>query len=96
MQRLACLRLDRDDANAPGRAERGADPADEPAAADGDGDDIGVRRVLLDLEPDRAGARDHDRVVERMHERPAALGEQLSRRSNASAGPAASRSTVAP
>ena len=69
--------LDRDDANAPGRAERGDDAADEPAAADGDGDDVGVGRVLLDLEPDRAGARDHDRVVERMHERPAALGEQL-------------------
>ena len=77
MQGLARLRLDRDDANAPGRAERGDDPADEPAAADGDGDDVGVGRVLLDLEPDRAGARDHDRVVERMHERPAALGEQL-------------------
>ena len=70
-------------------AERSLDPGDQPAAADGDDDGVGVGRVLLDLEPDGAGARDHERIVERVHERAARLLDQTRRRrSNASPGSA--------
>ena len=53
---------------ASGRRSR-LDPGDEPAAADSDDDGVGVGRVLLDLESNRAGAGEHERVVERMDER---------------------------
>ena len=80
---------------APGVAERGEDAADEPAAADRDDDRVGVGRVLFDLEADGAGAGEHDRVVEGMDERaPGLLRPARARRSKASAGPSASRSTV--
>ena len=68
----AALRLDGDRC-ARGRRSRGGDPGDQPAAADGDDHGVGVGRVLLDLEPDGARAGDHDRVVERVHERAARL-----------------------
>jgi len=68
-------RPDRD--HAPCRTERGLEPGDEPAAADADDHCVGVRCVLLDLEPDRAGAGDHERVVERVHERATGLRDQV-------------------
>ena len=76
VQRLARLRLDGDDPDAAGGPERRNDTADQPTAADGDDHRVGIRRVLLDLEADRARAGDHDRVVERVDERAAGLLDQ--------------------
>ena len=58
--------LDADDADA-GRvpAERGGDARDEPAAADGDDHDLGLGRLLGELEADGALPGDDQRVVER-------------------------------
>ena len=70
------LRLDPDHADA-ARRDRRRDPGHEPASADGDDDDVRVGRVLEDLEPDRALARHHERVVERVDERRARLREVL-------------------
>ena len=75
VQRGARLRLDGDHAHV--RADGGLDARDQPAAADRDDDRVRVRRVLLDLEPDRPGACEHERVVERVDERPPRLLDQL-------------------
>ena len=52
----------------PARHAGGRDPGDETAAAAGDDDRVDAGHVLEDLEPDGAGAGDHDRIVERVHE----------------------------
>ena len=72
-------------------------PLDEPAAADRDDHDVELGQVLEDLERDRPLARDHRRVVERMHERAAGLARSARRsRSNDCVGSAASWSIAAP
>src|SRR5438874_2452781 len=60
-------------------AARAAAPAPSttpfaPAAADRQHDQLGVGRLLGELEPDRALTGDHDLVLERVHERGAGLG----------------------
>lgn len=74
-------RLDADD---PQRApllgrlllRRGGDAGDEPSAADRDDEGLDSRRLLEDLEADRALARDDVRMVVGRHEdRAGALGE---------------------
>jgi hypothetical protein len=49
--------------------ERERDARGEPAAPDRDEDRLGLGCLLRELEPDRALARDHARVLERVHER---------------------------
>ena len=67
--RVRPLRLDADDPRGwPPSLDRGSDATDEPAAADADHDDVHVRHVVDELEPDRPIARDHGRIVERMDE----------------------------
>ena len=67
-------RLHADDADArPQRAQHGRDPGGEPAAADRKQERRRVGHLLDELEPDRALARDHERVLERVHERRAGL-----------------------
>src|SRR5690606_33096324 len=69
--------LDADDADRrPERLDGGRDAGDEAAAPDRHDHDVGVGRVLEDLEADRALARDDVRIVERMDEREAALAPQ--------------------
>src|SRR5690606_16601822 len=78
-ERHACraLGLDTDDADrGPERLDGGRDAGDEAAAPDRHDDDVGVGRVLEDLEADRALARDDVRVVERVDEREAVLAAQ--------------------
>ena len=57
-------------------ADRRLDAADQPAAADGDDHGVDVGCVFLDLEADGALAGEHERVVERVHERPAGLFDE--------------------
>ena len=64
------LGLDRD--HAPVRRGR-RDPGDEPAAAGRHEDRLHVRRVLDQLERERSLTGHHERVVERMDERPTGL-----------------------
>ena len=71
---------------APGRRAAAVMPGDQPAPSDRDDDGVGVGRVLLDLEPDRPRAGDHERVVERVDERPSRLCRRTASRSKASAG----------
>ena len=66
-ERVRPLRLDRDDPDSCGNT-RGRDPGDETASAAGDDDGVDLRNVLEDLEPDGPGTRDHDGIVERVHE----------------------------
>ena len=66
-ERVRPLRLDGDDPDSCGNAG-GRDPGDETASAAGDDDGVDLRDVLEDLEPDGPGARDHDGIVERVHE----------------------------
>ncbi len=51
------------------RGDRRRDPGHEPASADGDDDDVRVRGVLEDLEPDGPLPGHHERIVEGMDER---------------------------
>ena len=53
--------------------ERGGRPRDQPPAADPDDDDVDLRQVLEDLEPDAAMAGDDGGVLERVDERQATL-----------------------
>ena len=53
--------------------ERRGNAGNQAAAADSDDDHVDIGQVLEDLEPDRAVAGDHLRVVERVDEREAAL-----------------------
>ena len=72
------LRLDAvDRAPRPALLDGRRDAADEPAAPDPDDDDVDVREVLDDLEPERPVAGDHVRIVERVGERQAALVADL-------------------
>ncbi len=59
------------------RLDRGADAADEAAAAHGHQHRVQVRHLLQQLEPDRALAGDDPRVVEGMDEDQPALGLDL-------------------
>ena len=74
MEGAGKLGLDRD--HAPAGADRGLDAGDQPAAADGDHDRVGTRDVLLELEPDRAGAGEDERVLVRVNEDAARLLDQ--------------------
>ena len=75
--RVRALRLDPvDPRRRPDLPDRGRDARDQPAATDRHDDDVDVRQVLEDLEPGRAVAGDQLRVVERVHERQAALGRE--------------------
>ena len=72
------LRLDGDDPRLrPKPLTAVATPGNQPAAADRDDDDVGVRHVLDELEPDRPLPGDHVRVVERVDERAACLLDEL-------------------
>src|SRR5262249_59020235 len=64
--------LDREDAG-PGKEllDSRGDAGEEPAAADRDDDRVGVSRIFGDLETDRAGPGENDRIVEGMDERQA-------------------------
>ena len=61
----------------PRAATAAAIPAMSPPPPTGNDDRVDAGRVLEDLEPDRALAGDHERVVERVDERRARLGEVL-------------------
>ena len=61
------------------RLERHRDARDQPAAADRHDDDVGLRKVLVDLQPHRPLARDELRIIERMDVGVAALGDELLR-----------------
>ena len=74
MHRGRALGLDRD--HAPVGRRRG-DAGDEPAPACRHEDRLDLRRVLEQLERERSLAGDDERVVERMHERPAGLADVL-------------------
>ncbi len=52
------------------RCERARDPGEEAAAAPGHEHDVGVGRVLGELEADRAVPRHHPLVLHRVHEQP--------------------------
>ena len=80
VERLARLRLDRDHADRAVLAERGDDARDQAAAADRDDHRVGVGCVLLDLERERPGAGEDERVLVRVDERAAGLLGQLVRR----------------
>ena len=58
-------------------ARRRGDPGDQAAAADGDDEGVDLRLLRQHLEADRALAGDDRRVVEGMHQRVAALGDEL-------------------
>ena len=92
MHRGRALRLDGDDAPVGGRGDAG----DETAAADRDHDRLHLRHVLQQLERHRSLSRDHEWVVERVHERATALGDQLLQAGERRCRPTASRSTTAP
>src|SRR5207245_503931 len=67
-------RLHADDADAPlDRPQREADPRAQAAAADWNEHGLDVRKLLRELEPERSLAGDHDLVLERVHERGAAV-----------------------
>ena len=74
VHRRRALRLDRDDAPV---GRRGGDSGDEAAAARRHEDRLDLGRVLEQLERQGALAGDHERVVERVHERPARLADVL-------------------
>ena len=82
--RRAGLDLDADDAHlGPRLLDDAGDPADQPAAAEGDDHRGEVRDVLEQLQAQRRLAGDHVRVVERMDERGAGLGRALARERDA-------------
>ena len=72
VQRRTGLGLDAHDADVPAEPRR--DPGDQPAAADGDQDGVGVGDLLGELEPDRAPAGHDLRLIERVHRERAGLG----------------------
>ena len=69
---LARLHADEPHAG-PQRTQRDRDSRRQPAAADRQDEGLDVRQLLGELEPDRALARDHGGVLERVHERRAGL-----------------------
>ena len=87
---LARLHADDPDAR-PQRAQHGRDPGSQAAAADRQQERRRRRGSCVDeLEPDRPLAGDHERVLERVHERRAGLGAR------ARSPPRARRRSIAP
>ena len=73
-ERCARGRLHADDLHlGPQRPQRETDARREAAAADRNDDRLDLGQLLDELEADRPLARDHHRVLERMHERRAGL-----------------------
>ena len=96
--RPVLARLHADDAH-PGRSARSAIamPAARPAAADRQEERPDVGQLVGELETDRALARDHRLVLERVHERRTRLGcARASASTSASSKPAPASTVFAP
>ena len=79
-QRRRALRLDADHAGrTAGRVQRRRDSREQGIAPDRHEHRRGLGRVLRDLGSDRGLPLDHDRILERVHERGAALGDRACR-----------------